>query len=105
MVEPSTYLEAINDRENSTKWKEAMKEEMESLMSNNTFSLVQPPLGKKVLKNKWVYKIKRNEDHTPSRFKARQVIKGYLQEDGLDYEETFAPVVKILELCNIFWNK
>ena len=52
------------------------------------------PQGKKTIKTRWLFKIKRNSNNEPERFKARLVAKGYNQEHGIDYEETFAPVVK-----------
>jgi hypothetical protein len=52
------------------------------------------PKGKKTIKTKWLFKIKRDNKNEIERFKARYVAKGYCQQQGLDYNETFAPVVK-----------
>ncbi|CAM8914090.1 unnamed protein product [Rhodiola kirilowii] len=72
-----------------------MKEEMKSLMTNQTWTLVKKPEGKRVVKCKWLLRIKEgmNEGDLP-RFKARLVAKGFTQKEGVDYTEIFSPVVK-----------
>jgi hypothetical protein len=76
-----------------------MKEELEALDKNKTWDLVNEDTilmsGKRVISCKWVYKLKRNADNS-RRFKARLVIRGFEQEYGLDYTETFAPVAKFV---------
>jgi hypothetical protein len=74
------------------KWLEAMNSEMESQQSKATWKLVKRPQEKKVLKCRWIYVIKKNLDQ--EKFKARLVVGGHKQTFGIDYEETFAPVVK-----------
>lgn len=88
-----------------------MTEEIEALKKQGTWDLVPLPTGKNIVRSKWVYKLKKNPDGTISRYKARLVAHGYSQEKGLDYEETFSPVVKhstvslILALVAIYrWN-
>lgn len=71
-----------------------MRSEYNSLISNNTWELDAPPPDIKVLGGKWVYKIKFNADGTVDRYKARWVAKGYLQQEGIDYNEVFAPATK-----------
>jgi ATP-binding cassette subfamily B (MDR/TAP) protein 1 len=91
--EPEDYAEACQTT-NASKWELAMKDEMKSLISNQTWELVELPSGKKALHNKWVYRVK--EDHDGSkRYKARLVVKGFQQKEGVDYTEIFAPVVKL----------
>lgn len=71
-----------------------MEEEYTALVRNNTWHLVPPLTGANVIDSKWVYKIKRKADGTIERYKALLVAKGFKQKYGLDYEETFSPVVK-----------
>ncbi|RVW80140.1 Retrovirus-related Pol polyprotein from transposon TNT 1-94 [Vitis vinifera] len=91
--EPECYNEALQD-ENSSKWELAMKDEMDSLLGNQTWELIELPVGKKALHNKWVYRIK-NEHDGSKRYKARLVVKGFQQKEGIDYTEIFSPVVKM----------
>ena len=72
-----------------------MEDELAALQANNTWSIVPLPPGKKPIGSKWVYKIKLKADGSVERFKARLVAKGYTQTHGVDYDETFSPVVKI----------
>ncbi|KAL9422472.1 hypothetical protein AB3S75_034694 [Citrus x aurantiifolia] len=75
-------------------WIEAMEDEIKALKSNDTWSLVARPKCVNVVGSKWIFKTKLHEDGTIDRFKARLVAQGYSQVHGLDYEETFSPVVK-----------
>lgn len=91
--EPSTYTEAVTC-EDAEQWIPAIFEEYESLMQNDTWSLCALPPGRKAIKGKWIFKFKPGHKQVASRFKARFVVKGYSQIFGLDYVDTFAPVVK-----------
>ncbi len=71
----------------------AMQDEMDSLMSNNTWVLAKLPAGKKALHNKWIYKIKQEVDRS-KRYKVWLVVKGFQRREGIDFDEIFSPVVK-----------
>lgn len=75
-------------------WFEAMQEEMDCLHKNETYDLVELPKGKKVLQNKWVFKLKKEGDKIV-KYKARLVTKGFKQKKGIDFGEIFSPVVKM----------
>jgi hypothetical protein len=89
--EPVSISEALKDG----KWVKAMQEELQSIESNGTRSLVELPSTKKAIAVKWVYKTKMNPQGEVTRYKARLVAKGFLQKEGIDYEEVYAPVARI----------
>ena len=77
-----------------------MKEEMDSLVKNQTWDLVKFPAGKGALQNKWVYRLK-EEDGGKKRYKAKLVVKGFAQKKGIDFDEIFSPVVKMTSIRTI----
>ena len=89
--EPESYIEAAKIQA----WIDAMKAEIESIIKNKTWKLVKKPTGVKRIGLKWIYKIKRNADGTMIKYKARLVAKGYVEQQGIDVDEVFAPVVRI----------
>ena len=95
--EPRTYKEAIRSPYR-VQWERAMQEELDSIKANNTYTLVPLPPARQAIGCKWVYKIKRHADGSIDRYKARLVAKGYSQLYGIDFTETFAPVVRFSSL-------
>ncbi|KAK4388165.1 Retrovirus-related Pol polyprotein from transposon RE1 [Sesamum angolense] len=89
-IEPSSFEDAVQN----LKWQKAMNKELKALSDNNTWSFMQLPKEKKAIGSKWVFQIKYNPNGTVERYKARLVAKGYSQVEGLEYNETFAPVAK-----------
>lgn len=89
-TEPTSYTQAILD----PKRRAAMEKEFDALMINGTWSLCPRPLDKHIVRNKWVYKVKRRPDGNIECFKAILMAKGYDQRSGADYHETFSPVIK-----------
>ena len=90
-TDPISYSQAIKDV-NSIKWIDAMKDELKSMDNNQVWEIVQLPQGHKAVGCKWVFKTKRDCNGKIERYKARLVFKGFNQKEGIDYNETFAPV-------------
>ncbi|WVZ85162.1 hypothetical protein U9M48_032112 [Paspalum notatum var. saurae] len=89
--EPASVEEAKASKE----WRMAMLEEMGSIEENKTWSLVDLPRGHRVIGLKWVFKLKRDEHGEIVKHKARLIAKGYVQWQGVDFEEVFAPVARM----------
>jgi hypothetical protein len=89
--EPRSVEEALANKH----WKEAMDLEYDAFMKNKTWHLVPPRKGINVIDCKWVFKIKYKVDGSLDKYKGRLVAKGFKQRYGIDYEDTFSPVVKM----------
>ncbi|GAA0159498.1 transmembrane signal receptor [Lithospermum erythrorhizon] len=90
-VEPRSYCQALRD----PSWCDAMRAEIRALENNGTWSMIELPAGKKALGSRWVYKIKYKSDGSLERLKARLVVFGNHQTEGIDYSDTFAHVAKM----------
>ncbi|GJZ36672.1 putative ribonuclease H-like domain-containing protein, partial [Tanacetum coccineum] len=95
--EPKTIIQALKD----PSWIEAMQEELLQFKLQQVWSLVDLLYGKRAIGTKWVYKNKKDERGIMIRNKARLVTQGYTQEEGIDYNEVFAPVARI-EVIRLF---
>ncbi|KAG7557929.1 Integrase catalytic core [Arabidopsis suecica] len=89
---PSFYKDAILDE----KWRDAVQDEIVALEDNGTWTVETLPKGKKALGCKWVFKLKYHADGTLERHKARLVVLGNNQTEGIDFNETYAPVAKMV---------
>ena len=95
--EPSSYEQAIAASE-AEPWLQDMKSEMDSIHQNQTWELVEIPVGRKLLLCKWVFRYKYVSDSNTPKYKARLVAKGFKQEHGVDYNKIFSHVVKMTTL-------
>jgi hypothetical protein len=94
-IEPNCFEEASKDEF----WNKAMDEELDQIEKNDTWELVPRPKNKNVIDTKWVFRNKLNEDGQFTRNKATLVCKGYAQIEGIDFEETYAPVARMEAIC------
>nr|GEZ10916.1 hypothetical protein [Tanacetum cinerariifolium] len=90
-IEPANVAEALRDAD----WVSAMQEELDQFARLKVWILVPRPEGKSVIKTKWLFKNKKYESSLVIRNKARPVAVGYSQQEGIDYDDTFAPVARI----------
>ena len=88
--EPSSYEEATGNKE----WKDVIIKEYQSIMKNDVWDVVPRLEGNSIVTSRWIYKIKHAVDGSIDKYKARFVARGFSQKEGIDYEETFAPVAR-----------
>ncbi|CAL9245770.1 unnamed protein product [Arabidopsis halleri] len=90
-LEPRTVTQALKDE----RWRNSMSDEFNAQVENHTWDLIPPPPASvNIIGCKWIFRTKFNSDGSINRFKSRLVAKGYTQQQGLDYSETFSPVIK-----------
>jgi hypothetical protein len=89
--EPTSFTEA----ERSPSWRKTMIEEMTSIKENDTWSLIDFSPGHKSIGVKWVFKVKRDKHGVVSKYKARLMVKSYMQQHNIDYDEVFTPVARL----------
>jgi hypothetical protein len=89
--DPTSFEEAMRN-DNSSKWLEAMEDEIKSMSTNKVWDLEHIPKEAKTVGCKWVYKTKHDSQGNIERFKTRLMTKGFTQREGINYNETFSPV-------------
>ena len=97
MTEPSSFEEAMED----PAWVDAMVEDYDSIVRNSAWEIVPRPEGKSMVGLRWIYKVKQAVDGSVEKYKARFVAWGFSQIEGIDYEETFAPVARYSSIRTI----
>jgi hypothetical protein len=89
--EPRSFTEV----EKNAAWRAAMKAEMNAVEKNRTWELVDLPRGHRAITLKWMFKLKRDEVGAIIKHKARLVARGFLQQEGIDFDDAFAPVARM----------
>ncbi|RVW15636.1 Copia protein [Vitis vinifera] len=92
VTKPRNYSEVVVHPE----WQEAMRFKLQALQANGTWTLTSLPTGKTLIGCRWVHKIEHRSDESIEIYKARLVAKGFTQLEGVDYQDTFSPIAKII---------
>ena len=98
--EPTSLKDAMSSSD-ARLWSKAVQEEYDSLMTNGTWTLADLPHGRSTIKSHWIFKVKPDIDGSATRYKARLVAKDYTQRPGIDYADTYSPVVKYDSLRSV----
>jgi hypothetical protein len=96
--EPRYFAEA----ERHAAWRDAMQSEMDAVEKNCTWEFADLPRGHSVITLKWVFKLKRDEADAIVKHKARLVARGFMQREGIDFDDTFAPVAPMESMRLLF---
>lgn len=94
---PNTYEEAMASPE-ASRWEDAMRTEYDNLCINNTWDIVNLPGDQSAVGARWVYTVKLDSNNNVNKYKARFVAKGYAQQPGINYNETFAPTARLTSI-------
>jgi len=97
MTKPSSFEEAMED----PAWVDAMVEDYDSIVRNSAWEIFPRLEGKSVVGSIWIYKVNKTADESVEKYKARFVARGFSQIEGIDYEETFAPVARYSSIQTI----
>ena len=97
VTEPSSFEEAVQE----PTCVDAMVEEYDSIVRNNAWDIVPRLVGKSMVGSRWIYKVKQAADGSVEKYKAIFVAWGFSQIEGIDYEETFAPVTRYSSIRTI----
>ena len=100
-LDPQSYKDACASP-NTDKWQKAIEKELADLAHQKTWNLVELPPGAHLLRGRWVYKTKIDKNGNIEKYKARWVVKGFLQKYGIDYIETFSNTVKPMAYKTLF---
>ncbi|GKC36094.1 retrovirus-related pol polyprotein from transposon TNT 1-94 [Tanacetum coccineum] len=100
VIEPKNINEALKDES----WVMAMQEELNQFITNDVWELVPNPKNMTIIGTKWVYRNKLDENGIVSRNKARLVSQGYNQQEGIDYDETYAPIAILESMRRFMWH-
>jgi transposase InsO family protein len=92
-----TYKQAMSSTD-SAAWQTAIDKELSSLQQRGVYQVVTTPTNSKLIKTRWLFKVKFDTENQPSKFKARVVAKGFTQQFGIDYDDTYAPVMRMKSL-------
>ena len=99
---PRTYQDAITC-DDSSKWKTAIEDELNNLIEQHVFEIVKKPAAAKIIRTKWVFKVKSNEHGEVERFKGRLTAMGCSQIKGYNYSLTYSPTLRHATLRFVFW--
>ena len=101
MTEPSSFEEAVED----PAWVDAMVEEYDSIVRNSAWEIFPRLEGKLVVGSRWIYKVKQAPDGSVEKYEARFFAQGFSKIEGINYEETFAPVARYSSIWSILLSQ
>jgi hypothetical protein len=97
VTKPYSFQEEVQD----PTWVDAMVEEYDSIGKNSACAIVARPVDKSMVGSRWIYKVKQAVDGSVEKYKARFMAQGFSQIEGIDYDETFAPVARYSSIISI----